>query len=124
MSTRIQLEPPSVRTLLFLTLFLLASGMQHVCHRHLDSLKKYTLPNHPLFRLLICPHYTAECLIYLALTGLAAPRGHWINWSFFSVLVFVVTNLGATAESTRLFYTKKFGAESIRKRWRMIPFIY
>ncbi|KAI9884611.1 MAG: Set3 complex subunit with deacetylase activity, meiotic-specific repressor of sporulation proteins [Watsoniomyces obsoletus] len=121
---KIQCETPSAHTLAFLILFLVASVMQHVCHRHLASLKKYTLPNHPLFRYLICPHYTAECLIYLALTGIAAPQGHWINWSFFSVLVFVLTNLGATAESTRLFYQKKFGAESIRKRWRMIPFIY
>ncbi|KAJ5924972.1 hypothetical protein N7454_007611 [Penicillium verhagenii] len=41
---------PTVRTFLCVPLFLMASGLQHDCHHFLFSLKKYTLPDHPIFR--------------------------------------------------------------------------
>lgn len=115
---------PSLRTLIGVPLFIMASGIQHDCHRYLASLRKYTLPTHPIFQLLICPHYTAECLVYVALAIIAAPAGSLINRTLFSVLVFVVCNLGITAESSREWYEKKFGADAIKGRWRMIPFVY
>src|SRR5256885_15162765 len=71
----IGLAAPSIRTLLCISVFLFASGVQHDCHRYLASLEKYTLPDLPMFQIFICPHYTAECLIYLCLAILAAPEG-------------------------------------------------
>jgi 3-oxo-5-alpha-steroid 4-dehydrogenase 3 len=55
---------------------------------------------------------------------LAAPEGAWVNRTLFTTLVFVVSNLGVTAEASREWYEKKFGAEKIKGRWRMIPLVY
>ncbi|OJJ47659.1 hypothetical protein ASPZODRAFT_15109 [Penicilliopsis zonata CBS 506.65] len=115
---------PSLRTFFCLPLFLMASGLQHDCHHYLFSLKKYTLPTHPLFRGIICPHYTAECIIYLSLALLAAPKGEFINKTLVTCLLFVAVNLGITAKSTKTWYMQKFGDESVRGRWIMIPGIY
>ena len=117
-------KAPTLRTMICLPLFLFASGLQHDCHEYLFSLKRYSLPNHPLFRLVVCPHYTAECVIYLSLALLAAPSGRWINRTLFCALVFVVVNLGVTASITRRWYARRFGEDAVRMRWRMIPWIY
>ena len=115
---------PSIKTMIFLPVFLFASGVQNDCHRYLASLPKYTLPTHPLFHNIICPHYTAECLIYLSLTFIAAPQGKLINQTIFTALIFVAANLGATAENTRKWSAEKFGADRISGRWRMIPGVW
>lgn len=41
-----------------------------------------------------------------------------------SALVFVVVNLGVTAEGTKRWYEKRFGVEAVREKWRMIPAVY
>lgn len=115
---------PSLRTLLFVPLFLLASGIQHNCHAYLASLPKYTLPTHPVFQNLICPHYNMECLIYLSLAFLAAPEGAWINRTILTGLVFVSVNLGVTASTSKEWYENKFGKEKVAGRWKMVPFIF
>jgi 3-oxo-5-alpha-steroid 4-dehydrogenase 3 len=114
----------SGRTLLCLPIFILASGIQHDCHHYLYSLKKYTLPTHPMFSKFVCPHYTAECMIYLSIALLAAPKGEIINKTVLSALAFVVVNLGITASTTRQWYRQKFGEEAVRGKWNMIPIIY
>jgi 3-oxo-5-alpha-steroid 4-dehydrogenase 3 len=113
-----------MRTVIFLPIFLVASGVQNDCHRYLASLPKYTLPEHPIFVEIVCPHYTAECLIYLSLAFMAAPRGALINKTIFTVLLFCATNLGATADSTKRWYEEKFGTEKVSGRWRMIPKVW
>ncbi|KAB8236334.1 hypothetical protein BDV23DRAFT_171730 [Aspergillus alliaceus] len=115
---------PSLRTFLCLPIFLFASGLQHDAHHYLFSLTKYTLPSHPLFRRIVCPHYTAECAIYLSLALLAAPRGELINKTVLSAAVFVAVNLGVTAAVTKRWYMQKFGENSVRERWNMIPWVY
>lgn len=102
----------------------MASGIQHDCHHYLASLKKYTVPLHPLFLRVLCPHYTAECVIYLSLALLAAPRGEMVNKTLLCGLLFVVVNLGVTAGNSKRWYIEKFGEDSVRGRWRMIPGIY
>ncbi|WYZ40459.1 hypothetical protein EsH8_IV_000800 [Colletotrichum jinshuiense] len=97
---------------------------QHKCHKHLASLKKYSLPDQGLFRYLICPHYTCECLIYLGLAITAAPNGHVINRTLLCAFWFIVANLGTTADGTKQWYAQKFGAEKVAGRWRMIPFVF
>lgn len=124
---------PGLRTIIGVLIFLLASGMQHDCHAYLASLKKpangenkseYQLPDHPAFNLSLSPHYFAECMIYTALSILAAPEGTWLNWTLVTALIFVVVNLGVTADGTRKWYREKFGAEAVAGRARMIPSIY
>ncbi|KAK0450053.1 protein DFG10 [Armillaria borealis] len=121
---KVALSSPSLRTAIFLPLFLFASWMQNKCHRHLASLKKYSLPTHPFFRYITCPHYTAECLIYLSLAGIAAPPGQAFNKTILASLVFTAVNLGVTAETTRQWYVEKFGEDKVTALWRMIPFVY
>ena len=115
---------PSIRTLLCLAIFILASGVQHDCHNYLASLKKYTFPTHPAFQQVLCPHYLAECLIYVALTFIAAPKGAMINKTIFTGLMFVSVNLGITAETSREWYTRKFGEKEVSGKWRMVPYVY
>ena len=73
---------------------------------------------------MICPHYTAECLIYLSLALIAAPKGESINKTILAALVFVTVNLGMTADMSKEWYEGKFGKESVAGRWRMIPLIF
>lgn len=120
----IGLARPSIRTFLCISGFLLASGIQHDCHNYLASLEKYTLPEYPMFQVYICPHYTAECAIYLCMAVLAAPEGSLMNTTIFTALIFITVNLGITAELCREWYALKFGEEKIKGRWRMIPYFY
>ena len=117
-------QVPSLRTLLCLPIFLMASGIQHDCHHYLSSLKEYTVPKHPLFQWVLCPHYTAECAIYLSLALLAAPGGEIINKSVLCGLLFVVVNLSSTAYNTDKWYKAKFGEDSVRGKWKMLPGIF
>lgn len=114
----------STRILLSLVVFAVASVKQHQCHRYLASLKKYSLPDEGLFRFLICPHYTCECLIYASLAVAAAPRGQLLNRTITCGLAFVAANLGATAKDTKDWYGRKFGAEKVARKWRMVPLVF
>lgn len=115
---------PSLCTLISIPIFLMSSGIQHDCHVHLAFLPKYTLPSSPIFKSIVCPHYTAECFIYASLAIAAAPEGAWINRTLFCVLVFVVVNLCVTASATKNWYAQKFGEEKVKERWKIIPGIY
>ncbi|KAL1297074.1 hypothetical protein AAFC00_004661 [Neodothiora populina] len=120
----ISLQSPSLRTVVGITGFFVASAIQHYCHAYLASLKKYTVPSHPLFHRVVCPHYLAECLIYMTMSLVAAPRGCVFNRTLLAALFLVAVNLGITADGTKTWYRDKFGKQSVESRWRMIPFIY
>jgi 3-oxo-5-alpha-steroid 4-dehydrogenase 3 len=96
---------------------------QSVCHLRLATLKKYSLPREGLFKHIVCPHYTMECIIYLVLALAAAPRGQTLNRTMAASLFFVATNLGVTARGTQAWYAEKFGADKV-PRWKMIPLIF
>lgn len=115
---------PSIKTAIGVPLFLLGSIAQNTCHTYLASLKKYSLPEEGLFRGIISPHYTSECVIYLGLAIAGAPPGQPLNKTIATVLFFEAINLGITAESTREWYSEKFGAKSIEGRWRIFPYVY
>lgn len=104
--------------------FLLGWIGQSRCHRYLFSLKKYSLPNQGLFRSLVCPHYTCECLMYLSLALVSAPQNMLYNRTLLSVLLFVLVNLGCTAAGTRKWYVAKFGPGPLASKWNMIPWIF
>ncbi|TAQ87758.1 hypothetical protein B7494_g3921 [Chlorociboria aeruginascens] len=52
---------------------------------------------------------STECLIYMAIAIVAAPKGRIFNTTILTGLVFVTSNLGVTADSTRRWYIEKFG---------------
>ena len=120
----IRFSAPSAKALLGVPLFLMASGIQHDCHAYLATLPKYTLPQHPIFNTFVCPHYVAECLIYLALAIVSAPAGQPFNRTMFSAFVFVLVNLSVTASNTKAWYEKKFGKDKVTHRWIMVPSVW
>lgn len=103
-------------------MFLAASLWQHLYHRYLASLKKYTLPSRYGASYIVAPHYTAECVLYFCLAIIAAPSGHF-NFTMLCVLAFVVVNLGVTADGTKTWMLGKFRdqQDDINDRWRMLP---
>ncbi|UNI14138.1 3-oxo-5-alpha-steroid 4-dehydrogenase [Purpureocillium takamizusanense] len=107
-----------------LAVILAAWFKQNECHRYLASLKKYTLPSQGMFAYLVCPHYTCECVIYLAISLMAAPQGTMFNWSVLGGLVFIAVNLGGTASGTKQWYSQRFGATNVAGRWNMVPFVF
>ncbi|CAM1505382.1 Fc.00g110190.m01.CDS01 [Cosmosporella sp. VM-42] len=112
------------RVVLALALYCFACFKQNQCHRYLATLKKYTLPSQGWFEFLVCPHYTSECLIYVAIASAAAPPGRLFNNSVLCGLIFVGVNLGATAEGTKKWYAEKFGADKVAQRSKMIPGVF
>ena len=115
---------PSLRTIIGIPIFILASGIQHDCHAYLASLPKYTLPMHPIFQVIVCPHYLTECLIYLSLAIIGAPRGVVFNKTILTAFVFVTANLAVTASNNKEWYEKKFGKEAVGGRWKMVPWLF
>ncbi|KAM0436911.1 hypothetical protein ACHAPT_002624 [Fusarium lateritium] len=107
-----------------LALYAVACLKQNQCHRYLASLKKYTLPSEGWFEYLVCPHYTCECLLYLAIAWIAAPPNQLLNKTVLCGLLFVAVNLGATAYGTRKWMANKFGTDKVAKRWTMIPLVF
>ena len=98
--------------------------MQHRCHKHLASLKKYSLPTDGLFASIVSPHYTCECMIYLGMAVATASAGHMINRTLLCALVLVASNLGVTANGTKKWYEDKFGADSTKGKCKMIPWVF
>ncbi|GME25261.1 3-oxo-5-alpha-steroid 4-dehydrogenase [Neofusicoccum parvum] len=118
------LPPLDLKLVAGASLFLWASKQQHDAHAYLFGLRKYTLPTQGYFQTLVCPHYTFECLVYLALSIVAAPEGAWLNKTVLCALGFVGVNLGVTAAGTKEWYATKFGRETVEHRARMVPFIW
>ena len=135
----VSIVAPTMRSILSILIFIIASGLQHDCHAYLASLKSgpqgvnktstsgpsdYKLPEHPAFANCIAPHYTAECQIYLSMAVFAAPRGEWLNGTLICALVFVVVNLGVTADGTKVWYERQFGKQAVEGKSRMLPYIW
>jgi 3-oxo-5-alpha-steroid 4-dehydrogenase 3 len=114
----------SAKTGVAILAYLVAWVNQYRCHNHLAGLKKYSLPEKGMFEYLICPHYTCECLLYLAMAVGGAPKGAVFNKTLLCGLIFIVTNLGVTAAGTRKWYIERFGTEAVKTRWTMIPFLF
>ncbi|CEJ89484.1 hypothetical protein VHEMI05324 [[Torrubiella] hemipterigena] len=121
--TGCQANITSPRVAVSIAIFLYGWVNQYLCHKHLASLQKYTLPSEGLFRYLVCPHYTCECLIYLSLAIVSAPQGKLVNVTVLTGVLFVAVNLGATAIGTKEWSMAKFGKENVKRKWAMLPFI-
>jgi 3-oxo-5-alpha-steroid 4-dehydrogenase 3 / polyprenol reductase len=124
------------RPLICILVFLLANVKQNLYHHYLSTLVKYTLPDKYAFRRLVAPHYTMECIIYVALAVLDAPLSSEhagrpristpFNYTLLCGLIFVVVNLGVTADGTKKWQLQKFRdrASEIQARWKMIPWLF
>src|SRR3569833_242421 len=114
----------SWRTAIALVFFLYGALLQNQSHSHLASLVKYSLPNAGMFQYIISPHYTGECLVYLGLAVAAAPQGHIVNTTLLVSLLFVFTHLAISAETTHDWYSQKFGAGKVAKKWKFLPLVF
>ncbi|CAN6632438.1 polyprenol reductase [Trichomonascus vanleenenianus] len=93
---------PWARVILSLCIIATASMYQLQCHRHLASLRKYSLPTWGLFKRVACPHYLCEIALYMGFWMLDATPVTALS------LLWVIVNLGASAEQTRDYYRHKF----------------
>ena len=108
-----------------IALFVTSSIWQFQVHCILASLRPSSIkaaylappPSSLSFQLFLTPHYTAEILVYLAMTLFAK------NWTMFMALIWVVTNLGVSAGETRKWAHTKFDGKEWGQ-WNLIPFIY
>lgn len=107
-----------------LCFFVVASIVQNRVHARLASLTSYQIPPGKLFQYVLCPHYTAEVVIYICFAILGAPQGTWLNVTMVAALIFVVSNLAVTAIGTRQWYVGQFGAAKVGARARLIPFVW
>ncbi|KAI0887392.1 uncharacterized protein GGS22DRAFT_108816 [Annulohypoxylon maeteangense] len=117
-------ETLSFKEVVGVSMFLTSWFMQYRCHSYLSRLKKYSLPDDGLFRYLVCPHYTCECILYISLAIVAAPEGQLYNRTLICAVLFVTVNLGVTAKGTKNWYGEMFGLEKVQGKWRMIPGVY
>ena len=109
--------------------FISGSLWQHRCHRTLAELRPsasshtagspatYFIPRGSGFTYLLCPHYTAELLIYVAFAVLRPCLLQWL------ALLWTVVNLSVTAHKTRHWYASKWPQGEWTSRWNIIPFI-
>lgn len=102
--------------------------MQWVCHNILGSLRrgtealaarKHSVPRGDWFELVTCPHYLAECLIYLGMFV----AGGLSNTTAFTLWLWVLVNLGITAQKTRSWYLEKF-EDFPREKMAIIPGVW
>lgn len=127
MSSPSLLRPISLfKLVVTLFIFGMATRAQHDYHVYLANLPKYTLPDRWMFRYIVAPHYTAECAVYLSLAILSAPASHLLNRTMLCTFMFVLVNLGITADGTKTWMLGQFPQRKtdIQRRWRMIPLLW
>lgn len=106
----VSFENEKVQYLAGIVLFTGCSIMQNNVHRYLGSLKKYSLPTAPLFRIAACPHYLAEVGIYCSMLLLD------IDSRTLKISIFwVIASLSISAMETKKYYVKKYGQEKVSK---------
>lgn len=116
------------RVLICLVMFFLNSYRQFQVHQYLAGLTSYQVPNHPIFEQtnLVCPHYGFEVNIYVTLATLTASGARVFNSTMIFAALFVVVNLGVTADGTKKWLMHKFPQQraEIAKRNRMLGSIW
>ncbi|KAK9381458.1 uncharacterized protein V2V93DRAFT_391157 [Kockiozyma suomiensis] len=101
-------------------LYLTAARAQYSAHKQLASLKKYSPPPPTfLFKYLVCPHYTAEIVVYISIAVICD-----FSSATVAVIIWTIVNLGASAEQSRAFYVDKFGEKVVDGKYNIIPFVF
>ena len=98
---------------------ILLNLLQFICHLELSKLKKYTIPQHFLFKHSTSPHYFIEILLYIVY-AIFAP-----SLLTFLMAIFVAFNLTHNAIMSYHWYQTKFGNEFISlNRPVLVPFVF
>ena len=127
-------EFPGLSSWLFFSLFIFASYIQYNSHVILARLRtdkpfseehsqhNYHIPRAGLFRLITCPHYLAEILIYLSMYQLT-PYTSSLNFSWLILVLFVIANQLVASLVTHRWYSAKFGDKFSPQVKAVIPFV-
>lgn len=122
-SPEIDMGPSRAAETILSVILAVTMMLQFSQHQYLANLKKYTLPDQGTFAYVVAPHYTSECFMYLAVAILANGSPSVVNWTMFCAFIFVLVNLGVTAQGTYHWLLGKFPDQQqmITRRWKMIP---
>lgn len=96
-------------------IFCFAMLDQFINHLHLSHIPKYNLPTFGMFKIVCCPHYFDEILIYASIALITR------NLSSFLSFIFVLINLTTSSIETKKFYKSSNNGKS--PRYCIIPFI-
>lgn len=104
--------------------FFLSSIDQFLNHKHLASLKKYSVPTFNLFKVVACAHYFDEIIIYLVVLLILFVQTPYSipDFNFLGSWVFVVTNLSVSANGSHLYYKEKF--DNYKVKYAAIPYLF
>jgi 3-oxo-5-alpha-steroid 4-dehydrogenase 3 / polyprenol reductase len=109
-----------------IAIFAASNLLQHVCHRYLASLRTddkkredstatHFLPTWGPFRLVCCPHYTAEIGIYTGLWLICGPA----SFTPLALAAWTASNLCVTGVRTLGWYKMTFGPEKTA-HWKAV----
>lgn len=116
-SQELHLGPTSI---VLTACYVLAAYDQFKNHSHLALLKKYSIPSRGMFRLVACPHYLDEIVIYVSVALLAATSQHTcIALNFSLAALFVAINLSISSRESHAYYMR-FGPE-YQVKWSIVP---
>ena len=118
-----------VSSVMAVMLYVGGSVWQRRCHRILAELRPtaasrsatstatYSIPRGSGFSYLLCPHYTAELMIYLSFATMRSCLLQWL------ALFWTTVNLSITAQKTRHWYANKWPHGDWTSRWTLVPFV-
>uniref|UniRef100_A0AC35U3R7 Polyprenol reductase n=1 Tax=Rhabditophanes sp. KR3021 TaxID=114890 RepID=A0AC35U3R7_9BILA len=121
----------SYTQLFFIFAFVLANYQQHIIARDFANLRKgsdgkvlnfrHKVCLDGLHKLVCCPHYFCEVIIYLAFVGISNFKSS--NLIFF--FIFVLANQLIAAKTNQIWYKNKFrGNKLVIKRKALIPYVF
>lgn len=107
---------PELDFKIFVPLFLFIIGFsdQFLNHFHLSKVIKYNVPTFGMFKIVCCPHYFDEILIYFSMYLLLLNRTSLI------CVIWVIVNLSVSSIETRNYY--KINNDGKIPKWSIIPF--
>jgi 3-oxo-5-alpha-steroid 4-dehydrogenase 3 len=82
----------------------------------------YGIPRGGWFERVSCPHYLAECVLYLGLCVAHASDDATRTRSALAMLLAVFANLALAARRNHAWYLKNM-PEYPRDRWAMVPYV-
>lgn len=112
---------PTTLDKVLVMIFLILSFAQFRCHLLLSKLVKYSVPD---FKLVSCPHYFLEILLYLIVLifSLKLGRVSSIQLQYLIAWLFVLVNLSTSALDSYNYYSSKY-REDFKLKWAIIPYI-
>ncbi|CCE79904.1 Piso0_002996 [Millerozyma farinosa CBS 7064] len=106
----LSLQKLDIYVLILITFFCLFSIDQFHYHSYLAQLRKYSIPTFGLFKVVACPHYLDEILIYFTvmLLGIRNFSGSLIEVNYILAWIFVTTNLSISSLESLDYYRAQY----------------